>query len=428
MRKITSLAFGVVAMLASTVATAEQLLDRVAIVVNDKVVLQSEMDSMLTNVRRDLAQNGGQMPSDSALQTQVAERLILQTLQKQMGERMGIRINDAMLDQAIASIASDNNMTVEGLRAQIAGEGQSWADYREEIRTQIIVSEVQRASVQRRLYMSPQEINLLVDLIKQQGAQDTEYRVGHILISLQDEQGRENETLARERAGDVIARLDAGDDFAQLAISASAAANALEGGDMGFMSLNAMPTLFAANVRDQQEGSVIGPLRSGLGFHILKVHEIRGIQRAVEDEVMVRHVLIRPSVILSDNRAQQMLREFRQQIQSGEKTFEEVARQHSSDTGSAADGGKMDWMPPDMFVPEFRSVVNRIEKGVISEPFRTEFGWHILEVLDRRQQDITDQRLREQAQNILYRRKFQEELAVWLQEIRDNAYVEYRLQ
>lgn len=427
MKKMTRVALVLLAMFTSSIATAEQLLDRVAIVVNDQVVLQSEMDTMLASIRRELARNSRQMPSDSALQTQVAERLILQTLQRQMGHRMGIRINDAILDQAIESIAADNNLSVDALRAQIAAEGQSWADYREDVRTQIIVSEVQRASVQRRLFMSPQEINMLVDLIKQQGQQDTEYRVGHILIGLQDEQGRENEALARERASDVLERLAAGDDFAQLAISASSAANALEGGDMGFMSLNAMPTLFAANVRDQAEGSVIGPLRSGLGFHILRVHEIRGIQRELEDEVLVRHVLIRPSIILSDNRAQQMLQAFREQIIQGEASFEEIARQHSSDTGSAADGGKMDWMPPDVFVPEFRSVVNRIEQGVISEPFRTEFGWHILEVLDRRQQDITDQRIMQQAQNILYNRKFQEELAVWLQEIRDNAYVEYRL-
>ncbi|TRW48150.1 peptidylprolyl isomerase SurA [Aliidiomarina halalkaliphila] len=427
MKKITALAFGVVAMLASTLATAEQLLDRVVIVVNEQVILESEMKNMLASVRRDIEAGGGRLPSDSALETQVAERLVLQTLQKQIAERMGIRINDAIVDQAIASIASDNGMPVDGLRQQITAQGQSWADYREEIRTQILVSEVQRASIQRRVYMSPQEINLLVDLIKQQGNQDVEYRVGHILISLQDEQGRENEALARERANEVLNRLNEGDDFAQLAITASAASNALEGGDMGFMSLNALPTLFANNIRDKEEGTVVGPLRSGLGFHILKVHEVRGTQRALEDEVKARHILIRPSVILSDNRAQQMLRDFREQIISGEKTFAELARQHSSDTGSAADGGEMGWLPPDVFVPEFRSVVSRIELNTISEPFRTEFGWHIVEVLDRRQQDITEQRLREQAQNILYRRKFQEELDVWFQEIRDNAYVDYRL-
>ncbi|WP_194757071.1 peptidylprolyl isomerase SurA [Aliidiomarina indica] len=427
MKKITALAFGVVAMLASTLATAEQLLDRVAIVVNEQVVLQSEVESMLASVRRDIEASGGRLPSDSALQTQVAERLVLQTLQKQMAERMGIRINDAILDQAIASIASDNDMPVDALRQQVIADGQSWSDYREEIRTQIMVSEVQRSAIQRRVYMSPQEISLLVDLIKQQGNQDTEYRVGHILISLQDEQGRENESLARQRAEEVLNRLNDGDDFAQLAITASAAANALEGGDMGFMSLNALPTLFANNLRDQEEGAIVGPLRSGLGFHILKIHEIRGTQRALSEEVLARHILIRPSVILSDNRAQQMLREFREQIRSGEKTFAELARQHSSDTGSAADGGEMGWAPADVFVPEFRNVVSRIDLNTISEPFRTEFGWHIVEVLDRRQQDITDQRLREQAQNILYRRKFQEELDVWLQEIRDNAYVDYRL-
>ena len=426
MRKITALAFGVVAMLASTMAHAETLLDRVAIVVNEQVILESELNELIENVRTEVRNSGGTMPSDTALQTQAAERLILQKLQMQMAERMGIRIDDAYLDQAIASIANENNMPVDALRQEVTREGASWAEYREEIRKQIVMSEVQRASIQRRIYMSPQEINLLADIISQQGNQNTEYRIAHILVSLQDEEGRTDEPAARQRAERVLELARAGDDFAQLAITASSAQNALEGGDMGWMTINSMPTLFASALENQEKGHVAGLLRSGLGYHILKIQDVRGAQQATNEEVLARHILIRPSVILSENRAQQMLQEFREQVIAGEKSFAELAREHSADPGSAAENGVLQWAVPDIYVPEFRDRVRQLDLNVISEPFRTTHGWHIVEVLERRQQDVTEQLLREQAQQILYSRKFQEELDVWLQELRDNAFVDIR--
>ncbi|EGN75268.1 parvulin-like peptidyl-prolyl isomerase [Idiomarina sp. A28L] len=427
MRKITALAFGVVAMLASTMAYAETLMDRVAIVVNEEVILESELNDLIANVRSEMGTSGANAPSETAIRTQATERLITQKLQMQMANRMGIQIDDAFLEQALASIASENNLSVEGLRLEITSTGASWAEYREEIRKQIVMSEVQRSSIQRRIYMSPQEIDLLMNLISEQGANSTEYRVSHILIGLQNEEGEVDEIAARSRAEQVLELARNGDDFAQLAITASSAQNALEGGDMGWMSINAMPTLFANALQNQEQGYVAGLLRSGLGFHILKIQDVRGAQQAVNEEVRSRHILIRPSVILSDNRAQQMLNEFREQIQSGEKTFAELASANSADTASAAQGGVLEWAPADVYVPEFRDRVARMEPNVISEPFKTTHGWHIVEVLERRQQDVTEQRMREQAQQILYSRKFQEEMEVWLQELRDNAFVDIRI-
>lgn len=427
MRKITALAFGVVAMLASTMAHAETLMDRVAIVVNEEVILESELNDLIESVRSEMATSGANAPSETAIRTQATERLITQKLQMQMADRMGIQIDDAFLEQALASIASENNLSVEGLRLEITSGGASWAEYREEIRKQIAMSEVQRSSIQRRIYMSPQEIDLLMNLISEQGADSIEYRVSHILVGLQNEEGEVDEPAARARAEQVLELARNGDDFAQLAITASSAQNALEGGDMGWMSINAMPTLFANALQNQEQGHVAGLLRSGLGFHILKIQDVRGAQQAVNEEVRSRHILIRPSVILSDNRAQQMLSEFREQIQSGEKTFAELASANSADTASAAQGGVLDWAPADVYVPEFRDRVARMEPNVISEPFKTTHGWHIVEVLERRQQDVTEQRMREQAQQILYSRKFQEEMEVWLQELRDNAFVDVRI-
>ncbi|RTE85622.1 MULTISPECIES: peptidylprolyl isomerase SurA [Gammaproteobacteria] len=403
-----------------------QMSDRIAIVVDNGVVLESEVQDMMGKVRSELQASSRSLPSSSALRTQVTERLIAEALQLQMAERMGLVINDAQLDQAITGIAGENNLTLDQMRTQIEREGQSWRAYREDIRKQIVIQEVQRIAIQRRIYMSPQEVDMLVNMIKEQGGSQTEYNIGHILIRTQDENGEQDMNASLARAEQVLELLEAGEPFEDIAISASSASNALEGGDMGWLTLNAMPTLFAEAVEaNNQPGAVLGPLRSGVGYHILKVHDVRGLQQAQVEEVRSRHILIRPSVILSEERVQQMLSEFKQQLESGEADFAELAREHSSDTGSAQNGGDLGFADPSVFVPEFRDRIQSMEIGVISEPFRSTHGWHIVEVLERRTQDITEQRIRERAQQLLYRRKFSEELNIWLQEIRDEAYVEF---
>lgn len=424
MKVVTSCFIALSLLLTSSLAIAQQKLDGVAVVVDTSVVLESEISGMLNRIKRDAQRAGRSLPSDDVLRTQVVERLILQKLQMQMGERMGIRIGDAQLDQTLAQIAADNNMTLDALQAQVEADGSSWRQYREELREQLVTNEVQRAQVQRRVFISPQEINNLVRLIDEQGDTTVEYNMSHILISFQNEAGEDDESAARSRAQAVLSRLNEGADFAQMAATSSSATNALDGGEMGWMSPNSMPTLFAANLGDAEVGDVIGPLRSGVGFHILRVNEVRGAQTFTAEEVNARHILIQPSVILSDARAERMLREFREQIQLGEKSFAELATEHSADPGSASNNGELGFADPEMYVPEFRQRVETQDIGVISEPFRTAHGWHIVEVLERRTQDVTDQRKQDQAANMLYQRKFREELDIWLQEIRDSAYIE----
>lgn len=424
MRVVSACIIAISLWAASAPSLAQQFLDRVAIIVDNTVVLESEIQTLVQQVKRDSRQSNRSLPSDDVLRTQASERLISQKLQMQMADRMGIRISDAQLDQTIASIAAENNMPVDALRAQIEAEGNSWRQYRESIREQIITNEVQRASVQRRVYISPQEIDNLVQIIDEQGDSTTEYRLSHILISFQDDTGESNEQAAQQRAQAVMRRLEGGDDFAELAVTASSASNALDGGDMGWMTINTMPTLFADAVDGAQEGELVGPLRSGVGFHILKVSEVRGAETFTAEEVRARHILIQPSVILSDSRAQSMLNDFRTRILAGEASFEDLAKEHSADPGSARAGGDLGWADPAMYVPEFQERAENQEIGYISEPFRTTHGWHIIEVLERRTQDVTDQRKREQAGNMLFSRKYREELDIWLQELRDGAYVE----
>jgi peptidyl-prolyl cis-trans isomerase SurA len=409
----------------STALHAQELLDRVAIIVDNSVVLDSEISSLVQQVKRESSAAGRSTPSDEVLRTQASERLIVQKLQLQLAEQMGIRINDAQLDQAINGIAAENEISVEELRRRVESNGTPWPTYREDIREQMMTSEVQRAQVQRRIYISPQEVEGLIRMIDEQGDSTTEYNLSHILISFEDETGEDDEAAAKRRADRVFELIqDEGNDFAEMAVTASSASNALDGGEMGWMSSNTMPTLFADAVDGKQEGELVGPLRSGVGFHILRVNEVRGADVFTAEEVKARHILVQPSIIVSDNRARDMLEDFRQQILNGEASFEELAQEHSADTGSAALGGELGWADPNMYVPEFRDRVQEQEIGVISEPFRTSHGWHIVEVQDRRVEDITHQRKREQARQMLYSRKFREEVDIWREEIRDAAYIE----
>lgn len=402
-------------------------LDRIAIVVDEDIVLESEITGLMRQVKMNLEREGRSLPSEEALRVQTTERLITESLQMQMARRMGFVISDTELDQAIASIAAENGMPVEALRNEIEVGGQAWSDYREDIRRQFIISEIQRMQVQRRIYMSPQEIDMLVELIQEQGGNQTEYDLGHILIRVQNSNGDLDMAESLNQAEQVLAMLERGDDFRDIAVSISSASNALDGGDMGWLTRNAMPTLFASAIEENNRaGTTIGPLRSGIGYHILRIHDVRGTQQAEVEEVRARHILIQPSVILSENRAQTMLREFKSRIEQGDASFSDLAREHSADTGSAQNGGDLGFASADIYVPEFRDRVARQQPGVISEPFRTSHGWHIVEVLERRVQDVTAQRLRERAQQLLYSRKYQEELNVWLQEIRDQAYVEFK--
>lgn len=408
----------------STAALGQQVLDRVAVIVNDGVVLESEVQQLLTQVKNNAARSNAELPSDKVLRIQAMDRLILSQLQQQIAKRMGITISDAQLEQTLGRIASEQGLSVDELRGQVTANGQSWSGYRESIRNEMITGEVQRAAVRRRVYISPQEVSGLVEAMKQATEQEVEYRLGHILIGFRDNASSDELQASRERAEALLERLREGADFERAAITSSSGSRALDGGDMGWMNINSMPTLFADAVRGKSKGELIGPLRSGVGFHILKVSDIRGIEQVEVTEVKARHILITPSVILSERRAQEQLQELRAQIIAGDISFEEAAREHSADTGSAANGGDLGWAEPSIYAPEFKNTLETASIGEISEPFKTQFGWHIAEVTDRRVQDATERSQENRAYQLLFSRKYQEELENWQQEIRDEAYIE----
>ncbi|MDM7861810.1 peptidylprolyl isomerase SurA [Alteromonas sp. ASW11-36] len=414
----------VLLIMTSPLAAQEVKLDSVAVIVDQGVILESEIQDLITTVKRNAVVNNQSLPSDRALRTQAIERLILTNLQMQMADRMGIQISDPQLDQTIRNIAQNEGMTLEQLRKQIALEGLTYDDYRESIRQELITGEVTRANVRRRIYITPQEISTLVDLMDQQGAEQAEYQLGHILIGFPPQATDDDIEAAKERAERVIELLESGSDFAKIAIASSSGAEALEGGDMGWMNINSMPTLFAEAVQSKRKDALIGPIRSGAGFHILKVLDTRGIEIVEVEEVNARHILIEPSIILSEDRAREMLEEFKQQLIAGEADFAELAKEHSADPGSALRGGELGFADPNIYVPAFRDALADLGPDEYSEPVRSVHGWHLIQLIERRIDDATERRKEDRAYQLIFNRKFAEETDSWLREMRDAAYIE----
>jgi peptidyl-prolyl cis-trans isomerase SurA len=274
------------------------------------------------------------------------------------------------------------------------------------------------------VYITPQEITTLLELMEEQGATQAEYRLGHILIGFPAEPTDEDIAAARERADKVISLLNSGSDFAKIAIASSSGSEALEGGDMGWLNINAMPTLFAEAIQGKDKDELVGPIRSGAGFHILKVADTRGIEKVTIEEVDSRHILIKPSIILSEDKAKAMLAKFKEDLLNGDADFAELAKEHSEDPGSALRGGELGWADPNAYVPAFKEALARLEPGEYSDPVRSVHGWHLLQLIDRRIDDATERKKEDKAYQLIYNRKFAEETENWLREMRDAAYIE----
>ncbi len=411
----------VFSMLANAV---EQSLDKVSVIVDQGVILESEISELVNGVKQGAVAEGQALPSDRALRTQAIERLILKSLQMQMAERMGIQISDPQLEQTIGNIAQRDNISIDELRKRVKQDGLTYEVYREKVREELITGEVTRANVRRRVYITPQEIDTLVSLINQQGAEQAEYRLGHILIALPSGATEEQITKSRDTAEKVLELLNSGSDFTKIAIASSSGPKALEGGDMGWMNVNSMPTLFAEALAGKKKDDLIGPLRSGAGFHVLKILDSRGIDIVEVEEVNARHILVKPSIILSDQKAEKMLQDFRTKLMEGEEDFAKLAKQYSEDPGSALKGGVLGWNDPSIYVPEFKDALSTLKKDEYSQPIRTVHGWHLIQLIERRIDDATEKRKEDRAYQLLFNRKFNEETDTWLREMREGAYIE----
>jgi len=407
----------------SLVNAKEVELDRVVAVVNKGVVLNSEVTSLIETIKAQSAKNNQSLPSDKALHTQVLDKLINTELILQLGERMGVQVTDAQLDETLSNMAKENNLTLEQFRQEIVNSSMNYEEYRENIRNEIISGEVKRAGVGRRIYVSPQEITNLISIMKEQTNNNVEYHLGHILIAFPADPTQEQITAEKERADKVIELLNNGSDFSRLAIASSGDATALEGGDMGWKGINEMPTLFSELVDGKTKDTIVGPIRTGLGFSVIKILDIRGKEVVEVEEVQSRHILIKPSVIMSEAKAEAILQGFLDDLKAGKADFAELAKEHS-DGPTSVRGGDLGWADPKSYDPIFSDALASLKVDEYSKPFRSSFGWHIAQLTGRRTQDATEQMNTRKAHQMLYNRKFGMESARWMKETRDEAYIE----
>ncbi|MCG9599047.1 peptidylprolyl isomerase SurA [Vibrio sp. Isolate25] len=396
-------------------------LDKVAVIVNSGVVLQSDIETSLKTIRANAKKNDQSLPDEATLREQVTEKLIVDTIQQQEAERIGVRIDDNRLNEAINEIAKNNNQTLEQLNTSMTQEGLSYTQFREQVRKEIAANEARNALVRRRINILPAEVDNLANILAKETNATVQYKIGHIQLRVND---GDDKAAIEEKANQIVKELNQGSDFSTMAYTYSKGPKALQGGDWGWMRKEEMPTIFADQINLQNKGSIIGPFRSGVGFHILKIEDVKGLETVAVTEVNARHILIKPTVILSDEGVQKELLDITQRIQSGKVTFGEMAQQYSQDPGSAAQQGELGYQTSDLYVPEFKHQVDTLAVGQISEPFKTVHGWHIVEVMDRREVDRTDSALKNKAYRIIFNRKFNEEASAWLQEIRASAFVE----
>ena len=412
-------------MLAATVHAAEQKLDRIAAIVDNDVVMLSQYQTRLKEVQQTLSKRGVEVPPDDVLRQQVMERLIIDAIQLQIAERSGIRVSDEELSASLATIAERNGLTQKEFEQALAADGLSLEDAREQIRNEMIISRVRQYRVTERIQVTDQEVQnfLASDLGKMQLAE--EYELANILVPVPDGATSAELDQAQKTVATIVQKLKNGGDFSQLAISYSASENALEGGDMGWRRAAQLPPPFDRLVGEMSIGQVTEPTRTAGGIIMLKLLDKRGDQVMYRDEVHVRHILLTPSEIRSPEATQKLANRLYEPWRSGED-FAALAKQFSEDPGAALNGGDMNWVDPSSVVPEFREEMARTEIGQLSKPFASQFGWHVLQVLDRRSTDSSAQMREQQALNLLRNRKYDEELQTWLGQIRDEAYVEIK--
>ncbi|MFP4610555.1 MAG: peptidylprolyl isomerase [Thiohalophilus sp.] len=407
-------------------ATIEEL-DHVVAIVNDDVITRVELDERLQRIKSQANQQQQRLPEEEVLERQVLENLVVEKLQLQLAQKAGIRVDDETVNQVINNIASENDLTLSRFQEVLRRDGMSFAAFRENIRNDIIINQLRKRRVEDSVNITEREVeNYLANLENRQGLND-EFRLGHILIGVPEGATPDQIEEAKNKADQVYNRLRLGADFHQTAVAESSGQNALEGGDLGWREGGQLPTALAEVIVDMEPGDISEPRRSSSGFHIIKLIDRRSPeQRHIVEQTRARHILIRPNQLTSNSEARQRLARLRERIVEGE-SFADLARAHSDDTSSAADGGSLGWVSPGSMAPRFEEEMNKLQTGQISQPFQSRFGWHLVEVLSRRKHDDTEQYQRMQARQAIHKRKSDEAIEQWLRQLRAEAYVDYRL-
>ncbi len=400
-------------------------LDRVVAIVNDEALTQYEINEQKQAVIAQMKAEKVAPPPADVLDKQLLERLITERAVLQYAKESGVRVDDTQVERTIQRIAQDNKLSADEFRKALAQQGMPYAKYRDDIRNEILIQRVREREVDARITVSDAEVDAFLASQKVQNGGDIEYRLAHILVIVPEQASPEQIEAKRKRAEEALKQIRAGADFAQVAAGYSDAQDALQGGSLGWRAPGRLPTVFAEKVGTMKAGDVSDVLRSATGFHIVKVQETRSRNApTVVEQTRARHILIKVNEVVSESEAKARVERIRDRIETGAK-FEDQAKLNSEDASSVK-GGDLGWLSPGDTVPDFETAMNKLKIGEVSQPVRTQFGWHLIQVNDRRTQDITAERRRDQARIALRQRKSDEAFQEWLRQTRDRAYVEIK--
>ncbi|MFU8895292.1 MAG: peptidylprolyl isomerase [Gammaproteobacteria bacterium] len=411
---------------AETPGNSGALLDRIVALVDDGVVLQSELDHQVDMITRQLREQGTRMPPPQVIRQQILENLIVQQVQMQRADRIGVRIGDEQLNAALQQVAIRNEISLSELPVALAADGINYSAFREQLRREMTMEALRQRDVMARIQVSDREIRRWLEQQEANRGSQVDYDISQILLALPQDPSPQQMNEAQERAAAIHARLQAGEDFAELAVAESSGQQALSGGRLGWRRGAQLPQQFADVIQSLSAGEISAPVRSSSGFHIFRVNETRGgDDRVVELQTKARHILLIPNEIVDDETARGRLVTIRERVINGD-SFADIAMLESDDPGSAARGGDLGWNPPGNFVPEFDATLDALSPGEISEPFKSRFGWHIIKLEDRQERDTTDEVRRRQAIEAIRASKLEQETELWLRKLRDEAWVEIR--
>ena len=424
--KISSLLATFCLLLSLNVHSKIELLDRVVAVVDSGVIMESQLNSRVEEILQRLKNDNAELPPLNLIEEQVLDRLIIEEIQLQIADRAGIKISDSELNQTLARVSAQNNLSLEEFRIKLEGEGTSYRSFRDTIRKELIIQRVQRGKVGAKIDISEQEIENFINSEEGKTQLAEQYNVQHILLSVKSGSTEKEIEEIEVNANSLISRLNDGENFEKLAASFSAGQNALEGGYLGWRTEAELPSLFAEVVTGLKVGEIASPLRSGAGFHILKLIDKRGNTVKFLDQTLARHILVQPSEIRTENQAEELINTIYERLPSGED-FKQLARQYSEDPGTKMDGGELGWSNPGDYDPAFEQTLNATKIGELSKPVKSSFGWHVIEVMDRRNEDVSQEEQKDRAFRIIFDRKFEQELQSTLIELRAEAYVDIKL-
>ncbi len=400
-----------------------EVLGKIAAVVEEDIILEQELDKEVATISQRIRASNTPAPPEAVLRKQVLEKMIMDKLQRQLAEKAGINVTEDQIANSAADIAQRNNMSLEQFRGELEKQGMPYKTFLDNMRNEIVINQLRSREIGGRIKVTDREVEHFIETQGKSGAENVQYHLGHILIALKEGASAPEIQKAEAKAEHLVKALRAGQSFTQVAMSESEDDNALKGGDLGWRTINDVPTLFAHKVSQMQADEVSDPIRSPSGFHILKMLEIKGLDNHVTTQTKVRHILIKTNELIDDNEAKNRLLALRDRIVDGDD-FAKLARANSDDKGSAIKGGSLDWVNPGDLVKPFEETMNKLAINELSEPIQSQFGWHLIQVLDRKAKDDSEEHKKNLIRDAIRKRKIEEETELWMRRLRDEGFVE----